>query len=369
MRKLWDADKRAKVRGLFVEGRRLALCVPWRKCAFVAWISLVAAGFWLGLAVGSWHRFLLDVPYQGYHEKSCTVRVAGGTPADAVAEMLERRGVVADARAFSWYVYWKGETGKIRSGAYEFKGPLSMGDVLRRLVRGETATISVTVPEGWAAEQVFRQLAEAGLGSREKYARLWSDASQVKEWAGNAVSLEGYLFPDTYNFPAGYAEEQVLDAMVQRFRRVALPLLRSAKPPRGLSVHEMVTLASLVEKETGRASDRPLIASVFYNRLGEGMKLQCDPTVIYAEWLEKGAWDPKIHASDLRRDSSYNTYQSPGLPPGPICNPGIAAIRAVCNPPKSDYLYFVSDNLGGSVFSKDLSAHNRAVQRYQRGQK
>jgi len=312
-----------------------------------------------------WVRLTVSTPYQGYLSPDRRLLVLQGMRAAAIAELLETEGVIAEKELFVHYLRLNRLAHQVKAGAYNFSRPLTMQEVAEILVAGRIATLKITFPEGWTASRCFRHLAAEGLGRYEEYMRLFEDPSLLPDDAGEARSVEGYLFPDTYSFPLDYTEREILQTMRQRFDELARPEIEAAGSH--LSRHEIVTLASLVEKESGVRAEQPLIASVFFNRLDKGMRLQCDPTVIYAEWLAKGYWDGQVNVSDLRRESPYNTYTSPGLPPGPICNPGLSAIQAVLRPPPTRYLYFVSMNNGRHLFSADLETHNRAVQQYQRG--
>lgn len=324
------------------------------------------AGLIAGGVARFWGRYLLDTPYQGYLEPEKMIRVPAGMSAGAVSRLLENNGIIISGRVFQYRLAWKGMESRIQSGFYAFSKPMSMEAVAAALVQGDTASRQVTIPEGWTSSLAFHRLEDAGLGRYSEYLREWRKVSLISDLDPAAASLEGYLFPDTYSFPPDAGPGQVVRVMLRRFRQVALPMLRNTRPPGGLDPHALVTLASLVEKEAGGVAEQPLVASVFYNRLAKGMKLQCDPTVIYAEWLRKGFWDGEINRSDLTAESPYNTYIRSGLPPGPICNPGRSAIQAVLMPARTGHLYFVAAHDGTHVFSSDLATHNRAVRKYQR---
>jgi UPF0755 protein len=328
-------------------------------------VAAAALAVWAAHEWGYWQHFLFEAPYQGYLEESRILRVAPGAQAARVAADLEREGIVPLARVFLWRLDRQELSRRIQAGTYRFDRPLALDEVIRTLVEGRVAAVTVTLPEGWASVRMFGHLEAAGLGSSRRYLEIWRDAGRIRDLDPDADSLEGYLFPDTYRFPLDADEDLVVGALLARFRSVAAPALAGAEE--GPARRQALVLASLVEKETGAAEERPLVASVLANRLRRGMPLQCDPTVIFAEWLARGEWDGEINRSDLRRDSPYNTYRRKGLPPGPICNPGLPAIRAALQPAATGYLYFVSRNDGRHVFSEDLRAHNRAVRKYQRG--
>ena len=335
----------------------------WILAALGAALAVLAV--WAAHEWGYWQHFLFEAPYQGYLEESRIIRVVPGALAASVAADLEREGIVPLARVFLWRLDRRELSRRIQAGTYRFDRPLTLDEVIRTLVEGRAASVTVTLPEGWASVRMFDRLEAAGLGTSRRYLEIWRDAGRIRDLDPAADTLEGYLFPDTYRFPLDADEPAVVEALLARFRSVAAPELAAADS--GAARRQALVLASLVEKETGAAAERPLVASVLANRLRRGMPLQCDPTVIYAEWLEKGDWDGEINRSDLRRDSPYNTYRRKGLPPGPICNPGLPAIQAALRPAETGYLYFVSRNDGRHVFSEDLRAHNRAVRKYQRG--
>jgi len=336
----------------------------WLKLAAVT--VVVGAALWLSVELREGYTFLFQTPYQGYLDSEVTVSLDPGCTAEAAAIRLEDAGIVASARFFVHFLKWQDWTHRVQAGTYRFHRPLTLPEVARTVVRGEVARVTVTLPEGWTASRMFRELESAGIGRYDEYRRLWSDPRRVADFAPEARTLEGYLFPDTYEVPAGMRAEELTAVLVNRFREVALPLLVARGIRTRWNTHQLVTLASLVEKEAGASDERPLVASVFVNRLERGMRLQCDPTVIYAEWLAKGEWDGEINRSDLARQSPYNTYLNSGLPPGPVANPGRGAIMAAIKPASSNYLYFVSMNNGRHLFSDNLREHNRAVKKYQR---
>jgi len=289
--------------------------------------------------VGYWTRILVTTPFQGYLEPDQKILILQGMKAADVAKLLEKRGIIPHSRTFLYYLKLNRMQEKVKAGAYNFSKPLTIQDVTEILVQGKIATLKITFPEGWNASHCFHHLQNKGLGRYDTYMSLFRNPDLLPEFAKNARTLEGYLFPETYFFPLDYDEKAVIRTMLERFRQLALPYLEPKQTSGRLTVHQLVTMASLVEKESGVRDEQPLIASVFYNRMERNIKLQCDPTVIYAEWLSKGDWDGKVNMSDLRRDSPYNTYVYKGLPPGPICNPGLASIKAVISPPKTKYLF------------------------------
>jgi UPF0755 protein len=319
--------------------------------------------FLLVLIAAATAGYVIYAPF-GPHAETF-VDIAPGTGTQAIAEQLQRSGIIRHRYGFDLLRKIRG--GRLKAGEYRFDHPAPMTEVYDRIVRGDVYTRALTIPEGYNIFDIAQAIETAGLGSREAFlAAARQHTELIAEWAkpGAAppASLEGYLFPDTYRFSRHATPVQMLTAMVHRFRQVATQL--------GLTenVGHTVILASLIEKEVSQDAERPLVASVFVNRLAQGMPLATDPTVIYAALLED-RWRGTIYASDLQSPSPYNTYKHTGLPPGPISNPGIAALKAAMSPAQSDYLYFVSDAAGHSRFSTSLKEHAEQVQAYRQAQK
>jgi UPF0755 protein len=297
-------------------------------------------------------------------ETQTFVNVAPGSSAVRIGRQLEAAGVVRSRFAFD-LVRWVGH-GTLQAGVYRFDHPAPVTEIYARIARGDAFTKSLTVPEGANIFDIAARVERAGLGTRQDFLDVAvSQRNLVADLDPEAKSLEGYLFPDTYRFSPTVTAAQIAAAMVQRFRAAAAQL--------GLkeNVHKVVTIASLVERETAVDADRPLVASVFANRLAKGMPLRTDPAVIYG--LEvTGRWRGTIYQSDLTRDTPYNTYLHTGLPPGPVANPGISSLRAAMDPPTTNYLYFVAagtDAQGHSLFAATLDEHNRNVAGYRHAQK
>lgn len=312
-------------------------------------------------------------PPSGTSDQRATyVDIAPGTGTRAIAAQLEKAGVLRNQYAFDLLRAIKG--GKLIAGEYRFNHPAPVTEVYSRIVRGDVYTIPLTIPEGYNIFDIAQAVESAGLGSRDTFlAAERSQTSLIADLSPNATSLEGYLFPDTYRFARHVPPSQILGAMVKRFRQVAGQLglgnsdveeLRLGKmgnrPP---SLSQTVTLASLIEKEVRQDAERPLVAGVFTNRLAKNMPLATDPSVIYAALLED-RYRGTIYESDLQSPSPYNTYRHTGLPPGPICNPGVAALKAAVSPAQTDFLYFVADAQGHSRFSATLEEHAKQVQSY-----
>lgn len=293
-----------------------------------------------------------------------TVRleVPPGTTGDGVARSLARAGLGPWERGTRWGLRVWGRPERWKAGTYAFEAPVRLVDVFADLEAGRVELLEVTFPEGATVREMAAALEAAGIVSAGEFAALALDGGAPGRWGLPGPTLEGYLFPDTYRFARGLAAEQVADALIRRFRQVAEPLLPEARA-RGLDLRSWVTLASVVEKETGIPGERALVAAVFHNRLARKMRLESDPTVIYG--LE--GFDGNLRGSDLRRDTPYNTYTRSGLPPGAIANPGRASLEAVLRPADVPYLFFVSRNDGTHVFSATYDEHRRHVDFFQRG--
>ena len=293
------------------------------------------------------------------------VTIEPGTGAAAAVRKLAAHGIVADARVTLALATRTGQDRAIRAGEYRFVHPATPAEVLGRLVRGDVVLNSVTIPEGLHRYQVAARVEAAGIGTAEEFLRATASPARVADLDPDADDLEGYLFPDTYALGRHDGAEVLVDAMVAGFRRALGPEPHARAAAQGLTVRQVVALASLVEKETARADERPLVAGVYRERLRRGMLLQADPTVIYG-LIRDGVWDGDLKRKHLRQDHPYNTYVRPGLPPGPIASPGKAALDASFAPADTDYLYFVSKNDGSHVFARSLREHNRNVDVHQR---
>jgi len=318
-----------------------------KKLGVFVVVVLLAAG-----AMAAWIYRGVHGPYRGYSGSEQFVDIPPGLGTKAIGERLVAAGVVRDALAFRMALWLEGRATKLKAGEYRFTDPMTPHNVLEKLRRGDVFVIPITFPEGLNVFEMAKIFESKGFGDAQSFV----DA---------AHGLEGYLFPDTYALSRHTDAPKLVHLMRDAFDHRALtPDVRAAAEARGLTTRQLVTLASIVEKETGSPTERPLVASVYENRLRIGMALQCDPTVIYALELA-GRYDGNIRRDDLMVDSPYNTYRYPGLPPGPIASPGRASLTAVVHPADSDYLYFVSRNDGSHVFAKTLAEHSRNVQHYQ----
>jgi UPF0755 protein len=310
--------------------------------------------------------FVVYTPYGPTSETF--VDIPPGTGTQGIAAQLQNSGIIRNQYAFDAFRLiksLKGTAGSLKAGEYRFDHPITMPELYARMVRGDVYTRTLIIPEGFNLFDIAQAVQTAGLGTSAAFlaaAREHTELLSPFLLAGqHPNSLEGYLFPDTYHFSRHATPLQMLTAMVHRFHQATAQL--------GLTgdIARTVTMASLIEKEVNQDAERPLVAGVFVNRLAKGMPLATDPTVIYAALLDD-RWRGTIYASDLQSPSPYNTYRHTGLPPGPICNPGLAALRAAISPTQTDFLYFVSDAAGHSRFSVGLKEHNEQVQAYRQTQ-
>src|SRR5215831_7022881 len=301
--------------------------------------------------------YALLVPVGPTQEK--LVQLKSGSSARHIAADLENAGIIRSRYAFLLWHYVNGRK-PLKAGEYSFDHPAKAREVYDRVVRGDIFAHTLVIPEGYNMFDIASAVEEAGLGRREDFLQVArTGVALISDIDPQAPSLEGYMFPDTYRFTRTQSLHDMAAAMVHRFRQAAHDA--------GLNqdFHKIVTMASIVEKETGVAEERPIVASVFYNRLAKNMDLMTDPTVIYAALLNNN-YRGNIYQSDLHFDSPYNTYRNPGLPPGPISNPGKAALQAALHPATTDYLFFVSDNQGHHRFSRTEAEHAKNVAAYRR---
>lgn len=340
----------------------------------------------IGLAAiaGAWLRRELNQPYRGYTETQVFVDIPRGTPRWEIASLLKDNGVIRSRIAFSLLSKWHRRS-VLQAGEYRFDHPMTPGQVFAQIAGGHIFVHTVVVPEGWTMFDIANELEKQGLCRREEFLSVARDPALVRDIAPGARTLEGFLFPSTYEFSKHTTSEEIAATMVRHFReewskldadapaqrsgdspvRVATRSMGREEAPEPLSPVQIVTLASLIERETPQPKERPVVASVFYNRMRIGLPLQCDPTVQYALNLA-GTPVRDVKPEDLRIASPYNTYLHRGLPPGPIANPGDASLRAALQPARTRYLYFVANDSGGHFFSETLAEHNRNVARYRR---
>jgi UPF0755 protein len=329
----------------------------------ITWTFLVLIVVVLG--GGAWIYTSVERPYKGYEAQEQFVDIPSGSGTATMARRLADAGVVRSAQVFRVAVWLRGSSRRLQAGEYRFDQPMTAADVVDKISRGDVYVRAVTFREGLTVREMASVFESAGYGRASEFIEAARKAEVVREMDPEAKDLEGYLFPDTYTLPRRTTAEQLVERMVARFEKVMTPELRNKAVERGFTVRQVVTLASLVEKETAKPEERPVVAGVYTNRMRIGMGLQCDPTVIYALMLA-GRYDGNIRKGDLQIDSPYNTYRYAGLPPGPIAAPGEASLRAAVEPADVPYLYFVSRNDGSHVFSTTLDEHNRNVNNFQK---
>jgi UPF0755 protein len=326
---------------------------------FILMLAITAIGIFI------WSE--LNKPYRKFTEDKLLVAIPSGTSLDSASRLLTTKGVVKDPWLLKGLFYYNRTQAKMKAGEYVFDRALTPFEVYDKLLRGEQQYLVITVPEGTNTFDLPAILAKEGIKPEAVQAAMKSPLvlADLQSIDPGIHNCEGFLFPETYFFTKTDDAEKILLKMIGEFKKRFLSQIRTRAQELGMSVLNVVTLASLIEKETGQGSERRLISGVFHNRLKHSMLLQCDPTVIYALRLTND-YKGTLTRADLQKQSPYNTYVTPGLPPGPICNPGAAAIQAAMNPETTDKLYFVSKNDGTHYFSATLQEHNRAVQQYQR---
>lgn len=340
------------------QGAKLGTSSRLRNSLLLFLLALIVAGSIFYYLYFTWYQ-----PYKSFPEKQKFLLIDKGTPSYQISQSLEREGIVRHWYWFLAYLKVMRRSAHLQAGEYLFEQPISIAHVADKLIRGQVYYHEVTIPEGYSLFEIAELLQQKGLIASDDFLQAARQVNKISDLVPLKENLEGYLFPDTYRLTRGTRAEEFVGMMTSKFREIyarklELPLKQS---PYGLD--EIMIMASLIEKETAVDGERPLVAAVYYNRLKRKMPLQCDPTVIYAAKL-KGEYRGKIFQSDLDLDSPYNTYVRLGLPPAPIANPGIRSIEAAMSPANVDYLYFVSNNNGGHVFSKTLEEHQKAVASY-----
>jgi UPF0755 protein len=327
-----------------------------RVLKFLFVLVLLAAGI---------AAFFILIPYGPSSETFVEIPLGSGT--SGIAQQLEKNGVVRSRYAFEAVRAYKeitGTAGTLKAGEYRFDHPVSVLEAYDRIRRGDVYTITLVIPEGYNIFDIAQAVGAAKLADPAAFLKAEQTSTDlIRSWSPHAGSLEGYLFPDTYKFSRRATPQQMLATMVRRFAQETATLRLN-----GTDASKAIVMASLVEKEVHFDSERAEVASVFVNRLGADMPLQTDPAVAYASLL-RGTWTGVIHQSELHSDSLYNTYTHKGLPPGPICNPGLAALKAAIHPARTPYLYFVADANGRTKFSTNLAEHNANVAGYRAARK
>ncbi len=293
--------------------------------------------------------------------KAQTIEIKSGSSFTRIATQLESASVISDVRLFTLLARWREATGQVHAGDYLFETAATPDEILARLVAGDIRKYQVTIPEGFNLKEIAARLEKAGVGTAEEFLSLCQSRSFLNDLNIKATTLEGYLFPETYTYTTSTTPKQFLRTMVEQLKEnLSSDLLKNAEAL-GLNQHQLLTLASIIQKEAGNVMEMPLISSVFHNRLKRGIPLQADPTVIYGI----ANFDGNITRKHLRTPTPYNTYTIRGLPPGPITSPGQFALHAAANPAQGKDIYFVAKGDGTHEFNATLKAHNRAVRRYQ----
>ena len=321
----------------------------------VVLLVVVLVGFGTGAV------FYVQLQPVGQATRVSVVDVPEGVSFSEVARLLHQRQLIKSERAFTWMGRLFGADRNIIPGEYEFHGGMGPATILSKMTKGEVIQYVVTIPEGFSVTQIADLLEEKQLADREAFIRATQDRAFIQTLSLPHKNLEGYLFPDTYHFTRHMTPEMMIQAMVSRLKQTVSDEYEARAKELEMPMHQVLTLASVIEKETARPQERPLISGVFHNRLLRNIPLQSDPTVI----SDLHQFDGDLRKEDLSIESPYNTYVVVGLPPGPIANPGKAAIHAALYPASTDYLYFVSRNDGSHAFSTTLAEHNQAVRKYQ----
>ena len=315
---------------------------------------------------GVWLRKKVHQPV-AHNSADRVITIEPGMGPRAIAMRLADAGIVENPNSLAVYLYATGRSGNLKAGDYKFASPITPLQAVDKIRRGEVALERFTVPEGFNRFDIADSLAtRTAKGSRADFLRLMNDTTSIAQWAPGASNLEGYLFPDTYNYTGRTTAEELIKAMVKRFDEVFTQEWAARAAARGMTVQQIVTLASIIEKEAAVPEDRPLIASALYNRLKRGMPLAADPTFIYAALLEDDYDGNPNQPRHRRRRSPYNTYIYPGLPPGPIASPGRASLEAALYPAETEYLYYVLSTGGKHKFSRTAAEHEVAVAEYRR---
>jgi UPF0755 protein len=322
--------------------------------------------FVLAFGAAGWFTWALLTPTEPSAQTFVMLRPGFSTR--RIASELKAKGIIQSEEAFLlWHYLRRGRS--LKAGEYRFDKSRNIVDVHTRLARGDVYFRTVVVPEGFTMFDIARAVEAAGLGSSEDFLKVAQSNALAADLDPLAASLEGYLFPDTYQFSRMMSMQEMAAAMVKQFRQVAgqIGMIQpiAAAPDAGRELHNEVIMASIIEKETAVAEERPLVASVYYNRLTKNIALDADPSIIYAELLA-GTYTGALHHDDMQFHSPYNTYKYPGLPPGPIANPGKSALEAAMHPAQSNYYYFVADAAGHHRFARTIEEHNKNVAAYRR---
>lgn len=327
-------------------------------CLVYFFLALCVAG-----AMGGYRFYRFALTPMSSDQAPVLVTISPGQGLNATTHLLWTNKLISSQAKFKILAAVTGKEKKIKAGEYQVSAVMSPWDILECLVDGNVYLHKITIPEGYNLYQIAHVLGDAGLCQEKEFIQAATEPSRVRKMVipEPAETFEGYLFPDTYNFPRGVSPDTVIRAMVERLRSVYMPGWYERANSMGFTQHQVLTLASIIEKETGVANERPLISSVFHNRLNKNMRLETDPTVIYGI----KDFDGNLTKAHLKATTPYNTYRNKGLPPGPIANPGLESIEAALYPADSPYLYFVSKKDGTHQFSTNIKDHINSVRKYQ----
>jgi len=327
------------------------------KAVFISWVVVL-------LVFSTWLAFEIYIPPKG-EPQEIILEVEKGRGAESIARALKEKGVITKEWPFllGYKLFYSPRS--LKAGEYSFSLPLSTKEVIKMLTEGRIHLHPLTIPEGLTGLEISELLRSLEITQEEDALEAFSRTEAISTWDEEAQNLEGYLFPETYFFPKGIPAKEIISAMVSQFKEVFGEEWKRRAQEMELRIREVVILASLVEKETSIPEEKTLVSAVFHNRLKRGMKLDCDPTIIYA-LKQEGRFTGRLRYKDLKLDTPYNTYLYRGLPPSPICNPGRASLQAALYPADEDFLYFVSKNDGSHHFSRTFKEHQRAVLIYQK---
>ncbi len=325
-------------------------------------ILVLAGGYFAAISIVSLYE-----PVDPASSKKLKVTIPTGSSTEDIGLILKEQGLIKNETMFRLLARWYGKDSQLKAGEYELTPAMSLAEVLEKIAQGKVTTRSFTVPEGYAVEDIIRLLDSKGFASERDLRQALKDTSLLEKfgWGGalqGAQPFEGYLFPDTYRVETGTPPRELVNIMLKRMFEVWSPELQGRAEEMGLNIHQVLTLASIVEKEAKVDSERPIIAGVYWNRFKKGMKLDADPTVRYA----LGKFKEPLTYADLKVDSPYNTYRNTGLPPGPIASPGLKSILAVLHPDDVPYFYFVAREDGTHIFSRTLKEQNQNIAKLRR---
>ena len=329
-------------------------------------IGAAALTIIIGLVLSAaWFHVELATPYFKSTSNETFIEIPRGLDTGKIADLLVESGILRNRAPFIAYLKLTHNAGRIKAGEYRFAGLSSPRQVIQRLIGGDVFYRVITIPEGLTAMETIDLLARNDFGDHAKMELVLKKTDWIADMDPHAESLEGYLFPETYRFSRKADSTLIVKTMVDQFRKQFRKIMSESPPRTGWNTSRIVILASMIEKEVQKAEERPIVSSVYYNRLERRIPLACDATIIYALKLA-GTYNGNIRKADLSMESPYNSYLNRGLPPGPIANPGADSLRAALQPDETEYLYYVSRNDGTHEFSKNYQSHERAVNKYQR---